>query len=134
MKIGDHGFTMTGNPDRDRDVDLEEAEALFEVGRGRLAQFDGFRIDSARSCFYMVEPEERFIVQPVGDRAWVMTGFSGHGFKFAPLLGETVADALEGRRDAAEVARWAAGGAVSIVATAGKPARATGGSRTSAPP
>jgi glycine/D-amino acid oxidase-like deaminating enzyme len=38
-----------------------------------------------------------------------MTGFSGHGFKFAPLLGEAVADALEGRRDAAEVARWAAG-------------------------
>ena len=53
-------------------------------------------------------PDQRFIVEPLG-KAWIMAGFSGHGFKFAPVLGEAVADAIAERRDAAKVSNWAAG-------------------------
>ena len=38
-----------------------------------------------------------------------MTGFSGHGFKFGPLMGEAMAEALEGERMPSALGRWAAG-------------------------
>ena len=109
MKIGDHSFTLTGDADRDRDVETEEAEAIYALAGARLADFDRFRLDSASACFYTVEPEERFVLEPIGALAWVMTGFSGHGFKFAPLLGEAMAEALQENQPASDVTRWAAG-------------------------
>jgi len=41
----------------------------------------------------------------------VLSGFSGHGFKFGALIGERVADALAGRIDPQALTRWAAGSA-----------------------
>ena len=51
---------------------------------------------------------DAFIVEKLG-AAWIMSGFSGHGFKFAALLAEAVADGIEAKRDAEEIAAWAAG-------------------------
>ena len=31
MKIGDHRFTLTGDPDQDRDAGLEEAERIWAL-------------------------------------------------------------------------------------------------------
>ncbi|MEM7442468.1 MAG: FAD-dependent oxidoreductase [Pseudomonadota bacterium] len=110
LKIGDHSFSMAGDPDLDREATEDEARALFALCENRLASFDQFSLDAGKTCFYTVHPpEERFIVEPAGASSWVMTGFTGHGFKFGPLMGETVADALEGHRRAEEVSRWAAG-------------------------
>ena len=47
------------------------------------------------------------------EKAWVITGCSGHGFKFGALLGLGVADAVTGARDAAALTAWAAGRAIS---------------------
>ena len=110
LKVSDHSFSMTGDPDTNRDAGEEETRALFQSCANRLASFDRFSLDVGKVCFYTVHPPaERFVVEPIGNSAWLMTGFSGHGFKFGPLLGEAVADALEDKRDGAEVARWAAG-------------------------
>ena len=109
MKVGDHSFTLTGDPDQDREATEEEAKTLLEGCQGRLTGFDRFRRGPVKTCFYTVEPEERFIVEPVGDAAWVMTGFSGHGFKFGPLLGEAMVEALTGERLPSALGRWAAG-------------------------
>jgi glycine/D-amino acid oxidase-like deaminating enzyme len=109
MKIGDHAFSMTGDPDRDREPGVEEARALFGLARERLAGIDGYHLDEAKTCFYTVEPEERFVVGPVGAAGLVMTGFSGHGFKFGPLMGEAAADVLDGSRPAEAVADEVAG-------------------------
>ena len=62
----------------------------------------------ARTCFYSVAEGERFIAEPIG-RAWVLAGFSGHGFKFGAVIGEAVAAALSGRRPAGRADAWAAG-------------------------
>ena len=110
LKVGDHSFSMTGDPDRDREAGAEETRALFQSCANRLASFSRFSLDVGKTCFYTVHPpDERFVVEPIGRSAWLMTGFSGHGFKFGPLLGEAVADALEDKRDGADVTRWAAG-------------------------
>jgi glycine/D-amino acid oxidase-like deaminating enzyme len=47
-----------------------------------------------------------------------MTGFSGHGFKFGPVLGEALASALENPSEAPTLTSWAAGqGASSLEKT-----------------
>jgi sarcosine oxidase len=50
-------------------------------------------------CMYTNTPDEHFVVGAPGlPGVTVLGGFSGHGFKFAPVLGEIAADlALDGR-------------------------------------
>jgi glycine/D-amino acid oxidase-like deaminating enzyme len=55
-----------------------------------------------------VEPEERFLVERV-ERAWVVAACSGHAFKFGPVLGQRLGEAIAGRLDPSDLARWAAG-------------------------
>ncbi len=53
----------------------------------------------ARACMYSLTPDEHFVVDrhPAHERLLLCGGFSGHGFKFAPVIGEIAADlALEG--------------------------------------
>ena len=109
LKIGDHRFTLAGEPDRDRLAGNDEAEAIAALARERLRDFPDYRIALAKTCFYDVTPDERFIVEPLGPKAWVMSGFSGHGFKFAPLLGQRLAGAVAGEIAPADLAAWAAG-------------------------
>ena len=108
LKVGDHRFTLAGDPDDPRDATREEADAVYSTCRDRLADFDRYRLASARVCYYAVEPEERFVLEPVG-RAWVMSACSGHAFKFGPVLGQRLADAIDGRMDAWHLSHWAAG-------------------------
>lgn len=100
IKLGDHSFAMTGDPDGDRAAGEAEVEAILALARRRIRDLDRYRVTASKACFYTVAPEERFVVEPLGERAWVMAGFSGHGFKFAPVIGEALADlALEGATD-----------------------------------
>jgi glycine/D-amino acid oxidase-like deaminating enzyme len=108
LKVGDHRFTLAGNPDDRREASRGEVEAVFATCRGRLADFDHYRLASARVCYYAVEPDERFVLEPLG-RTWIMAACSGHAFKFGPVLGQRLAQAIDGRMDAAELSRWAAG-------------------------
>ena len=75
----------------------------------RLGNLDRSRLESARACFYTVQPEERFLLEPMGRKGFVMSGFSGHGFKFGALMGEAMADMVLGQRDKDVVTPWAAG-------------------------
>ncbi len=45
-------------------------------------------------CLYTNTPDGHFMIGPVSDRGRMMVlgGFSGHGFKFAPVIGEIAAD------------------------------------------
>jgi glycine/D-amino acid oxidase-like deaminating enzyme len=44
-------------------------------------------------CMYTNTPDEHFVVglHPALPRVAIAAGFSGHGFKFAPVIGETLA-------------------------------------------
>lgn len=108
MKVGDHRFSLAGDPDRDREAELAEARAILDHCRLRLGDLDRFRVHSARTCFYTVEPEERFLVEQQ-DRMTAVSACSGHGFKFGPVIGLRLAAVLAGEADGAIVARWAAG-------------------------
>jgi sarcosine oxidase len=47
------------------------------------------------SCLYDNTPTDDFVIDRVGAVTFA-TGFSGHGFKFAPLLGDMIADLATG--------------------------------------
>ncbi len=110
LKIGDHSFSRQGDPDEpSRAADPREVERILDLARKRIPGLDGFaKVDSA-NCFYDVEDEERFIIEPLAPRAWVMSGFSGHGFKFGAVLGLRLARAIARNEDPAAFSAWAAG-------------------------
>lgn len=66
--------------------------------------FPGFepRLKHFSICMYTKSPDDHFIIDthPQFERVIFAAGFSGHGFKFTPLVGEVLADlALEGRTE-----------------------------------
>lgn len=66
------------------------AEAYFRFTRMRLAH--------SSSCMYTMSPDEHFVVDlhPDFKQIAFVAGLSGHGFKFAPVLGEQTVRLLEG--------------------------------------
>lgn len=109
LKIGNHSFTLTGDPDRDRAPTGEETHRLLDLAAKSLRQSERYTIREAKTCFYDVEPNERFVVEKLGARGWVLSGFSGHGFKFGAIIGEQLARAVRGDLAAEHLAAWAAG-------------------------
>lgn len=109
LKLGSHRFTGPGNPNDDRLMGRAEGEAVFEECAHWLRSPELYRLSNARACYYTLAPNERFIVRPLAEKCWAMAGFSGHGFKFGPLLGEQLTAALDGTQSAEQVTHLAAG-------------------------
>jgi sarcosine oxidase len=96
------GLAREGDPadpdGLDRDVHPEDLEPLVEFVRTHLAGVEP-RAIKAQVCMQENSPDRHFLVGPLpgGRQITVLAGFSGHGFKFAPVIGEIAADlALDG--------------------------------------
>lgn len=110
LKIGDHRFSRTGDAEADpREASAAEAEEILALARPRLRDAADYRVLGARACYYDVEAGERFVVEPLSPRCLVMSGFSGHGFKFGPLLGLAIAAAMSDPALMPALPGWAAG-------------------------
>jgi glycine/D-amino acid oxidase-like deaminating enzyme len=109
LKLGDHSFSLTGEPDRARTPGQAELEQLAARAGRQLADPGRYRLLHGRTCFYTVAAGERFQHQRRG-RAHALAACSGHGFKFAPLIGERLAALLTGRQSEGAFARWLSGG------------------------
>ena len=96
MKIGEHaGFRTTTAADRDFVVD--------PAARARITDFVGRRIPGLTAtpvnevtCLYTWTANEDFVLDRSGPFV-VASPCSGHGAKFAPLLGEIIADLAAGK-------------------------------------
>ncbi|QIS12828.1 N-methyl-L-tryptophan oxidase [Nocardia arthritidis] len=76
----------------------EIAEMRERVGK-ILPALDGPAVHTA-TCMYSNTPDQHFVIarHPDAARVTVACGFSGHGFKFVPVVGEVLADlAIEGK-------------------------------------
>jgi sarcosine oxidase subunit beta len=109
LKIGDHTFTDTTDPDGSREATPAETAKILDSARHRIRDLQRYRVLNASACWYDVEPKERFIVEAIAQRAFVMSGFSGHGFKFGPVLGLALARAASDAALHGALAAWAAG-------------------------
>lgn len=85
------------------DPDLVSAEPsptelapLRQFLEGRLPNAAGQLLE-ARACFFTNTPDRRFVIDlhPDAPNVVVASVCSGHGFKFAPVVGEILADLVE---------------------------------------
>jgi sarcosine oxidase len=99
-KIGIH----TGGEDCtpatiDRRIHPRDVAAIRSAIEGRIPALNG-EISRATTCMYTMTPDEHFILDahPLYPQVSIAAGFSGHGFKFAPVVGEILAElAMTGR-------------------------------------
>ncbi len=98
IKLSNH----TGAPRirlEERDFELNEGDARASVAaaRGFLPGLQP-RWNEFQTCLYTKTPDEHFILGRHPDHPGIAFGggFSGHGFKFGPLLGEWLVDIAEG--------------------------------------
>jgi glycine/D-amino acid oxidase-like deaminating enzyme len=82
-----------------RTVDAADDMRVREFLRGHIPALDGHLL-AAKVCLYANTPDEHFVVDrhPEVPQVVYAGGFSGHGFKFASVIGALLADlALDGR-------------------------------------
>jgi len=101
MKIGRHGSGRRVEPDGARDVvAADEARVRTFLGDNlpRLAEAP---IVHRRLCLYCDTFDGDFWIDHDPERPGlvVAAGDSGHGFKFAPVIGALIADVVEGRKN-----------------------------------
>jgi sarcosine oxidase / L-pipecolate oxidase len=100
VKIANHGVGRTMHPEAtEREVTPEEQASLRAFLRDWVADLEPATLASTRVCVYCDSLDEHFWIAPDPERRAlvVAAGGSGHAFKFAPLLGDWIADAIEGR-------------------------------------
>jgi sarcosine oxidase len=96
VKVGLHHGTPVSDPDSaSREVSAAETEDVRSLVRKFLPGADGALVE-ADICFYTKTPDGHFLIDrlPGLDQVVLLSSCSGHGFKFAPALGEIVADLL----------------------------------------
>ena len=95
VKVADHaGDERVTDPSLvDRTVHPREDEKFRTLTRRYLPCL-GSTITRRSVCMYTMTPDEHFIVDrhPRHPRVAFACGFSGHGFKFAPIIGSVLAD------------------------------------------
>lgn len=95
VKVGCyHHFYEKVDPDTiNREPTLQDEEQVRDVLRQFLPGANGPTMSLA-ACMFTNSPDEHFIIDthPVLPQVVIAAGFSGHGFKFASVVGELLAD------------------------------------------
>src|SRR5207253_4641972 len=92
-------FRLRGVPSRctpqtiDRQVHPEEVARMRRAVAERIPALNGSYL-FAKTCMYTNTPDEHFVIaiHPRHPQVAVAVGFSGHGYKFASVVGEILAD------------------------------------------
>lgn len=98
VKIAEH-YPRTPLPDPsaiDRNVSPADVARLQGFAQGYLSGIDTGAW-TANTCIYTMTPDSDFILDrhPQHDNVYIAAGFSGHGFKFASVIGAVMADFCE---------------------------------------
>jgi sarcosine oxidase len=93
LKLAHHVTGQSIRPGEAKPAQVSEfvpvRKALKEVFAGELGP-----VVATKTCMYTSSVDQHFIVDryPSSERVFVACGFSGHGFKFASVIGEVLAD------------------------------------------
>ncbi len=97
LKIANHHAAGPPvHPDTvDREFCDEDANDVREFTARHLPAVTSIVLDG-KVCLYTMTPDEHFLIDlhPQHRNVVIAGGFSGHGFKFAPVVGEIVADLI----------------------------------------
>ncbi len=97
VKIANHGPGRRVHPDAERVIAAGDEAKLREFLRESLPELAEAPLVSSKTCLYCDTFDGDFFIGRDPDRPGlaVASGDSGHGFKFAPVLGDVIADAIE---------------------------------------
>jgi glycine/D-amino acid oxidase-like deaminating enzyme len=100
VKIANHGLGREMSPDSpERVVTKEEENRMRRFLADSFPSLSDAPVVFTRVCFYCDTKDGDFWIAPDPDRTGltIAAGDCGHGFKFAPVLGGIIADAVEGK-------------------------------------
>jgi glycine/D-amino acid oxidase-like deaminating enzyme len=110
VKIANHGSGRAMSPDSaQRAVTSEEEENLREFLSWAFPALGEAPVVYTRVCMYCETHDGDFWIarDPEREELVIAAGDCGHGFKFAPVLGKIIADAVEGKSNPIlEKFRW----------------------------
>jgi glycine/D-amino acid oxidase-like deaminating enzyme len=110
VKIANHGFGREMSPDSPEcAVTKEEENKMRQFLSDSFPGLADAPIVFTRICLYCDTHDGNFWIAPDPERPELIiaAGDCGHGFKFAPVLGEMIADAVEGKSNPLlEKFRW----------------------------
>lgn len=98
VKVALHGGGTVCTPETiDREVHAEEVETMRGYLADHLPALNA-RFLQARTCMYTNTPDTHFVIgRAIGmPNVLLAVGFSGHGFKFASVIGEILAELVCG--------------------------------------
>jgi glycine/D-amino acid oxidase-like deaminating enzyme len=97
-KVGRHHQGQVVDPDTvDREPSEADEEPIRAFVESRIPDLAGPACKRL-ICLYTTTPDEHFLIDRLDENVVFAAGFSGHGFKFASVVGEILADlALTGR-------------------------------------
>ena len=109
VKVAQHyGTVELSDPVQvERAVTIEDEAAVRGFVRAHLPNVDGPTRHSS-VCIYTLTPDRHFLidVHPNYPQIVFAAGFSGHGFKFASVVGEILADLCDEGRTALPISRF----------------------------
>lgn len=112
LKISKHFHQdQTTDPDTvDRNVSAGDEAAIRAACVDNLPAADG-RLLAAKTCMYTMTPDGDFLIDrlPGAPNVIIASPCSGHGFKFAPVIGEILADLATGKTPAHDLSRFSLG-------------------------
>jgi glycine/D-amino acid oxidase-like deaminating enzyme len=96
---GDHGDPIEDPDALGDDVDLDHVARIDGLISHRMPAFNDAQYVAGWTGPYDITPDWNPIVGPVpgAEGVYVATGFSGHGFKLAPTIGEALAQTVLGQ-------------------------------------
>ncbi|MEZ4321591.1 MAG: FAD-dependent oxidoreductase [Myxococcota bacterium] len=107
VKVANHGAGHPTDPRGPREVPAHWEGRFRDFFAAHLPELVDAPLVGSRLCLYADTFDGDFVIARHPERAEVIAGGgSGHAFKFTPILGELVANAVEGREDA-RLARFA---------------------------
>jgi sarcosine oxidase len=94
----------------ERAVSPTDEEIIRAALKAHLPAADG-KLLAATTCLYTMSPDGDFIIDrlPAHPQVVVASPCSGHGFKFAPLIGEILADLATDGRTVHDISRFSVG-------------------------
>jgi sarcosine oxidase len=103
-----HHLDETADPDDcSRTVSAADETVIRSVLKAHVPDADGPLV-VARTCLYTMTPDGDFILDRLPGRPQIIVASpcSGHGFKFAPLIGEILADLATTGRTGYDISRF----------------------------
>lgn len=96
LKVAFHAYGETTHPDAlDREVHTPEIETM-RATLATLMPDVTLTLRETKACMYTLTPDSNFAIgrDPKNPNVVIASGFSGHGFKFVPVIGEIVTQLL----------------------------------------